>query len=77
MSILHCQHLTPALRLEVIHGRNVTLSMEMSSFQHTPSQEGISVPLQTTCTSNSLLSSRVFVRVRRFEAAYRLVFILA
>jgi len=33
------------------------------------------VPLQTVCTSNSSLSSRAFVRVRRFEAAYRLVFV--
>ncbi len=33
------------------------------------------MPLQTVRTSNSSLSSRAFVRVRRFEAAYRLVFV--
>jgi hypothetical protein len=38
---------------------------------------GLSVPLQTVCTSNSSLSLRNFVRVRRFEPAYRLVFVRA
>jgi len=33
------------------------------------------VPLQTLRTSNSSLSSRAFVRVRWFEAAYRLVIV--
>jgi len=33
------------------------------------------VPLQTLRTSNLSLSSRAFVRVRWFEAAYRLVFV--
>jgi len=33
------------------------------------------VPLQTVRTSNLSLSSRAFVRVRWFEAAYRLVFV--
>ena len=33
------------------------------------------MPLQTVRTSNSSLSSRAFVRVRRFEVAYRLVFV--
>jgi hypothetical protein len=35
------------------------------------------VPLQTMRTSNSSLSSRAFVRVRWFEAAYRVVFMRA
>jgi len=35
------------------------------------------VPFQTVRTSNLSLSSRAFVRVRRFETAYRLVFVRA
>jgi hypothetical protein len=53
------------------------MSMEMSFFTSCPLTGGISVPLQTMCTSNSSLSSRNFVRVRRFEAAYWLVFVRA
>ena len=49
--------------------------MEMSFLYSCPLTGGISVPLQTVRTSNSSLSSRAFVRVRRFEAAYRLVFV--
>jgi hypothetical protein len=57
-------------------------------FTSCPLTGGLSVPLQTVRTSNSSLSSRAFVRVsfdfaqdhelvewRRFEAAYRLVFV--
>ncbi len=33
------------------------------------------MPLKTVRTSNSSLSSRAFVCVRRFESAYRLVFV--
>ena len=51
------------------------ISMEMSFFTSCPLTGGISVPLQTMCTSNSSLSLRDFARVRRFEAAYRLVFV--
>ncbi|MBW2004239.1 MAG: hypothetical protein JRI72_06425 [Deltaproteobacteria bacterium] len=35
------------------------------------------MPLQTVCTSNSSLSSRNYVRVHRFEVAYRLVLVRA
>ena len=56
---------------------NVEKSMGMSFFTSCPLTGGLSVPLQTVCTSNSSLSSRNFVRVRRFEAAYRLVFVRA
>jgi len=49
--------------------------MEMSFFALCPLTGGLSVPLQTMCTSNSSLSSMAFVRVHRFEAAYRLVFV--
>ena len=51
------------------------MSMEMSFLYSCPLTGGLSVPLQTVRTSNSSLSSRAFVRVRRFEAAYRLVFV--
>ncbi len=51
------------------------MSMEMSFFTLCPLTGGLSVPLQTVRTSNSSLSSRAFVRVRRFVAAYRLVFV--
>ena len=47
----------------------------MSFFTSCPLTGGLGVPLQTVRTSNSSLSSRAFVRVRRFEAAYRLVFV--
>ena len=40
-----------------------------------PSKRGLSVPLQTVCTSNSSLSLRDFVRVHLFEAASQLVFV--
>jgi hypothetical protein len=53
------------------------MSMEMSFFTSCPLTGGISVPLQTVCTSNLSLSSKNFVRVRRFEAAYRRVFVRA
>ena len=53
------------------------MSMEMSLFTSCPLTGGLSVPPQTVRTSNSSLSSRAFVRVRRFEAAYRLVFVRA
>jgi len=53
------------------------MSMEMSFFTSCPLIGGFSVPLQTVCTSNSSLSLRNFVRVRRFEAAYRLVVVRA
>ena len=33
------------------------------------------MPLKTLRTSNSSLSSRAFVRVHRFEAAYQLIFV--
>ena len=56
---------------------NVEKSMGMSFFTSCPLTGGLSVPLQTVRTSNSSLSSRAFVRVRRFEAAYRLVFVRA
>ena len=49
--------------------------MGMSFFTSCPLTWGLSVPLQTMCTSKSSLSSRNFVRVRRFEAAYQLVFV--
>jgi len=49
--------------------------MEMSFFTSCPLTGGLSVPLQTVGTSTSSLSSRAFVRVRQFEAAYRLVFV--
>ncbi len=49
--------------------------MEMSFFTSCPLTWGLSVPLQTVCTSNSSLFFRVFVRVHLFEAAYRLVFV--
>jgi hypothetical protein len=65
------------------------MSMELSFFTM-PSNKDLSVPLQAVRTSNSSLSSRAFVRVsfdfaqdhelvewRRFEAAYRLVFVRA
>ena len=55
-----------------------------------PCRKGLSVPLRTVRTSNLSLSSMAFVRVsfdlaqdhelvewRRFEAAYRLVFVRA
>jgi hypothetical protein len=51
------------------------MSMEMSFFTSCPLTGGISVPLQTMCTSNSSLFSRVFARVHRFEVAFRLVFV--
>jgi hypothetical protein len=51
------------------------MSMEMSFFTSCPLTGGLGVPLQTVRTSNSSLSSRAFVRVRRFEAAYRLIFV--
>ena len=51
------------------------MSMEVSFFTSCPITGGLSVLLQTLRTSNSSLSSRAFVRVRRFEAAYRLVFV--
>ena len=51
--------------------------MGVSFFLPCPVTWGISVPLQTLRTSNSSLSSRAFVRVRRFEATYRLVFFRA
>ena len=66
------------------------MSMEMSFFTSCPLIGGLSVPLQTMRTSNSSLSSKDFVRVsfdfaqdhelvewRRFEGAYRLVFVRA
>jgi len=56
---------------------NMEKSMEMSFFTSCPITGGLSVPLQTVRTSNASLFSRVFVRVRRFEAAYRLVFLRA
>ena len=46
-------------------------------FSSCPLTGGISVPLQTLRTSNSSLSSRANVGVRRFEAVYRLVFVRA
>ncbi len=49
--------------------------MEMSFLYSCPLTGGLSVPLQTGRTGHSALSSRGFVRVRRFEAAYRLVFV--
>jgi len=74
----------------VIHERNYTLSMGMSFFTSCPLTGGLSVPLQTVCTSNSSLSSKSFVHVsfdfaqdhelvewHWFEAAYRLVFVRA
>jgi len=54
---------------------NVEMSMGMSFYTSCPLTWGLSVPLQTVCTSNSSLSLRAFVSVRRFEAAYRLVFV--
>jgi len=53
------------------------MSMEMSFFTSCPLTGGLSVPLQTVRMSNSSLSSRALVRVRQFEAAYRLVFLRA
>jgi len=53
------------------------MSMGMSFFTSCPLTGGLSVPLQTMCTSTSSLSSRNFVRVHLFEAAYRLVFVRA
>jgi len=66
------------------------MSMGMAFFTLCPLIGGLSVPLQTMCTSNSSLFSMVFVRVsfdfaqdhelvewHRFEAAYRLVFVRA
>jgi len=62
--------------------------MGMPFFTSCPLIGGLSVPLQTVCTSNLSLSSRAFVRVsfdfaqdhelvewHRFEAAYLLVFL--
>ncbi len=49
--------------------------MEMSFLYSCPLTGGLSVPRQTVRTSNSSWSSRAFVRVRRFEAAYRLLFV--
>jgi hypothetical protein len=49
----------------------------MSFFTSCPLTLGISVPLNTLCTSNSSLSSRNFVRVHWCEAASRLVFVRA
>jgi hypothetical protein len=49
--------------------------MGMSFFTSCPLTGGLSVPLQTVRTSNSSLFSKAFVRVRRFEASYRLVFV--
>ena len=64
------------------------MSMEMSFFTSCPLTGGLSVLLQTMCTSNSSLSSRNFVCVsfdfaqdhelvewHWFEAAYRLLFV--
>jgi len=51
--------------------------MEMSFFTSCPLTGGFSVPLQTVCTSNSSLFLRVFVRMRRFEAASQLVLVRA
>jgi hypothetical protein len=64
------------------------MSMGMSFFTSCPLIGGLSVPLQTVCTSNSSLSLRDFVRVsfdfaqdhelvewHLFEAASRLVFV--
>jgi hypothetical protein len=51
--------------------------MGMSFFTSCPLTWGLSVPLQTMCTSNSSLSLRDFVRVHLFEAAYQLVFVRA
>jgi hypothetical protein len=64
------------------------MSMEMSFFTSYPLTGGLSVPLQTMCTSNSSLSLRNSVRVsfdfaqdhelvewHRFEAAYQLLFV--
>jgi len=82
--------MTPTLRFRVIYKRNDTLSMEMSFFTSCPLTGGLSVPLQTVCTSNSSLSLRDFVRVsfdfaqdhelvewHLFEAASQLVFVRA
>ncbi len=65
------------LRFRVINKRNITLSMEVSFFTLCPITGGLSVPLQTLRTSNSSLFSRDFVRVRWFEAAYRIVIVRA
>jgi len=69
---------------------NVEKSMGMSFFTSCPLTGGLSVPLQTVCTSNSSLSLRNFVRVsfdfaqdhelvewHWFEAVYRIVFMRA
>jgi len=69
--------MAPTLCFSVIYKRNNTLSMEMSFFTSCPLTGVLSVPIQTVCTSNSSLSSMAFVRVRRFEAASRLVFVRA
>jgi len=53
------------------------ISMEMSFFTSCPLTMGISVLLHTLCTSTSLMTFRVFVRVHRCEAASRLAFVRA
>ncbi len=63
------------LRFRIIHERNYMVEHGDVFFPSCPLTGSISVPLQTMRTSNSSLSSRASVLVRRFEADYRLVFV--